>query len=348
MKKQLKAWQVALIDCALAGIFLVIFALFDHVLAFPGNELSAIYTSPTPTPTAIPAPAEETALAEASVASVVSVVSVAEATPEPIDEAADKWPTFDFPGVFTDGEVVQTETSYKSANISVTLTHHTSSGKYKQSWFVEEIYVRDIRYMQCVFANDTVGTNELEKFESMASRSNSVAAINTDFYGFGRRSQGLVIRNGVLYRADLKKTDDMMVLFKDGTMKMYSAGTELDCEALIDEGAWQGYSFGPILVVNGEMLKSYEDVSREPRTVFGYIEPGHYKFIVADGGQDGYAKGFTYKGMGEIAVNEGCYMAYNLDGGQSAQMGFMGSFADKPEKNGRRVSDILVVKDSLE
>lgn len=339
MKKKIrsaKTLTLFIIDAILAALFLNVFALFDHVLTFDDYVMEPIATvAPAPTqvyvePTATPV-----------------VVEIPEETPVPVAAAPQR--QFNFEGVFTDGEIIQTENSYKSANISVTLKNVIPSDKYKQSYFVEDIYVSDIRYISCIFAQDTVAANVTEKFESMASRSNSIAAINTDFYGHSKNAKGVVIRNGKLYRDTLNPNDDVMVLFMDGTMQMYQAKKVPSPQSLIDMGAWQAFSFGPILLVDGKTLPSYPDkyMDRNPRSVFGYVEPGHYKFIVCDGGTDGYAKGQTIKLMAQFAQSEGCVMAYNLDGGQSTQLGFMGSFADRPEKGGRSVSDILIVSENL-
>ena len=335
----LKSWQLAVIDIVILGIALNVFALFNHVLS--GKTFTPIAVS-APAPVATPAPTPVSGQEEIIPQETTAPVETAAAEPElePVAEFAQ----FDFPGMFTNGEVTKAKRTYKSANVAVNIEHHTSSGKYKQSFYVADIYVRSAEYLKCVFANDTVGQNELEKFESMSKRSNSIVSINTDFYGFSRRAYGLVIRNGALYRDALNPKDDMCIIFKDGTMQMYKAGTQLDCAALMNEGAWQGFSFGPILVVDGKPVGNFADVSREARVALGYVEPGHYKFIVADGGQDD-AKGFTYSGIADIAADAGCVLAYNLDGGQSAQMGFMGSYANTPEKGGRRVSDILIVSE---
>ena len=41
--------------------------------------------------------------------------------------------------------------------------------------------------------------------------------------------------------------------------------------------------------------------------------------------------------------NEGCSVAYNLDGGRSAVMVYDGQWVNAPYKNGRGVSDILYI-----
>ena len=76
-------------------------------------------------------------------------------------------------------------------------------------------------------------------------------------------------------------------------------------------------------------------------------EPGHYLFVLVDGRDEGYSKGATFPELAEIMVNEGCSVAYNLDGGRSAVMAaeMDGQIAhvNQPYKNGRGISDIIYV-----
>jgi len=54
------------------------------------------------------------------------------------------------------------------------------------------------------------------------------------------------------------------------------------------------------------------------------IDPGHFVAIVVDGRQKEYSYGMRLSAFGELFVKEGCVEAYNLDGGVSACMLFMG------------------------
>ncbi len=323
----LKAWAVILIDVLLTGIILVVFAYFDHVRPRPGVT-GSIYR---PSATATPAPAGSS--------------DTVQQTPDetPVSEGSGEFAIFDFEGVFTDGEVITTENSYRSANISVTLSHRTASSPRKQSIYVEDIYVRSVEYIRALFARDTYGDNIYEKFMSMAERSNSVCSINTDFYGYANRPYGLVIRNGVLYRDTPSEEKSILVLYKDGTVEMFPAGVTPDGQELIDKGAWQGMCFGPILLENGQMMESYKDVGRDPRTIFGMVEPGHYVFVVIDGRQDDYAVGYNYKGEAILMEDLNCQAAFNLDGGGTSQMSFGYDLTNHPFDNGRSTSDILFV-----
>ena len=325
--KLIKTRYLILIDCAAIGLALVVFALFDHVIPHASEQVVVV--------------------PQTAYTAVVSETQTQEEmqTEEAVQETPAQVGIFDFPGVFTDGEVIVTDTSYKSANVSITLTNVTYSTPSKQCYFVEDIYIRSIDCLRCVFAKDTYGKSISENFEKLATRSSALAAINTDYYGWGSRTGGLVIRNGVLYRSETARDEDMLVIYRDGSMQPILAGSTFDPQALIDAGAWQAYSFGPSLLdENGNKREDLEKTNHDPRTVLGMIEPGHYVFIVFDGRQDSsYAKGYTYRTAADVCVELGCKVAFNLDGGESSQMAFMGKRINKPYKDGRSVSDILMI-----
>jgi exopolysaccharide biosynthesis protein len=125
-----------------------------------------------------------------------------------------------------------------------------------------------------------------------------------------------------------------------------------DIEDIKARGAVQVWSFGPVLLdENGQVRTRYSmptAVSQtNPRSAIGYYEPGHYCFLVADGRQEGYAKGFTIPELAQIFKDLGCVKAYNLDGGGSAVMVYNHQRFSK-QSNGadRELGDILVIRES--
>ena len=92
---------------------------------------------------------------------------------------------------------------------------------------------------------------------------------------------------------------------------------------------------------------SNEHISgKNPRTVIGYFEPGHYCFLVVDGRQKGYSRGASLFELSEWTSAMGCKAAFNLDGGGSSMMGFRGELISKIyAKSPRNLSDIIYVAD---
>ena len=82
---------------------------------------------------------------------------------------------------------------------------------------------------------------------------------------------------------------------------------------------------GSDLIMEGQISSgATQTTQRNPRCAIGMVEPGHYVVIVADGRQPGYSIGFRLKELAELLLKEGCVEAFNLDGGISTSICFMG------------------------
>ena len=75
-----------------------------------------------------------------------------------------------------------------------------------------------------------------------------------------------------------------------------------------------------------------------PRTAIGQIGEGHYLFLVSDGRTDN-SQGLTLYQLAELMREYGCQTAYNLDGGGSSTMVFLGAVVNNPTSNGRRIAE---------
>ena len=103
------------------------------------------------------------------------------------------------------------------------------------------------------------------------------------------------------------------------------------------------------------MTKFNSDVNPvNPRSVIGYYEPGHYCFVQVDGrgtksklepGKKN--KGLTLQNLSIFMESLGCKAAYNLDGGKTSQMYFGGQVISTPENGGRKLGDIVLVREPL-
>lgn len=211
------------------------------------------------------------------------------------------------------------------------------------TYYVADVYVISIDLLRTAFAEGTFGKNIRESTLNMAEENLAIWAISGDSYG--NSETGVVVRNGVLYRETVSDAETC-VLFCDGTMKAYTA-QEFNEENILEQDVWQIWSFGPALVKDGEILNGFQTTSylnrTHPRSAIGYIEPGHYKFVVVDGRDEGYSKGVTLSGLAQIMKEEECITAYNLDGGKSSAMVFQGEYVNQPADGGRTISDIIYI-----
>ncbi len=252
-------------------------------------------------------------------------------------------------------EVVSTDTSYTSPDLSIHLTFHSYDTKRtgvngigtRTAYVLADVYVGDITCFQTAFADDTYGVGYSESLSSMSARLKSVLAVNGDSYSNDRhRDNGTIIRNGIIYR-DRGTDMETCVLNWDGTMDIYSPG-ELNTRTLIEKGAYQSWIFGPSLLdQNGHAKENFLtwDYIREshPRTAIGYYEPGHYCLLVADGRQDNYSRGLYLDEMSKIFERLGCKAAYNLDGGHCAFMTLKEKVVNQPYRSDHEVPDGIFI-----
>ncbi len=241
---------------------------------------------------------------------------------------------------YTD-EVVVTDSSYTSPNVSITVTEQeTDNGRI--TYYLADIYVRDITCFRTALAEDTYGSGYRDSITDMAALNNALLAINGDYYG--NTNEGVVIRNGVIYRAN--PTDcDVCVLYYDGTMRVMP-GASFSAEEAIADGAWQAWTFGPALLdTDGNVLTAFSStqriISANPRTAIGYYEPGHYCMVVVDGRGD--SAGITLPQLSQLFSELGCTAAYNLDGGNSSIMVWQNEIINQPSGGGRESSDALLI-----
>ena len=247
-----------------------------------------------------------------------------------------------FADKFTDGQVIKSKSGYQSENVNITLARYSSD---HAVFYVADIYLRDISNLVTAFAKDTFGQGTREWATTICKNINGIIAINGDYYG--GRSDGIVIRNGELYRSDKYPNRDVCVLFWDGTMETYGTSA-FDAQAAINAGAYQAWNFGPRLLDSDGKAKTKfnSDVGpTNPRTALGYFEPGHYCFVVVDGRQEG-SSGLTLKELAALMQELGCVRAYNMDGGNTSVMVAGGTIVNNPSGGGRPTTDIIAIVDN--
>ncbi len=235
-------------------------------------------------------------------------------------------------------EPVITETSYTSNDIEITID---TIRQFDTDIYIAEIIVDDSSLLMTGLAENSFGTNVKEKTSVIAAENNAILAINGDYYGF--RDYGYVMRNGYLYReVGMSDGNEDLVIFQDGDMEIIQ---EFDVTAaeLAEQGAVQIFSFGPGLISDGEIIvDENSQVDREdpsnPRTAIAMIAPNHYIFMVADG-RTSQSEGLSLEEMAIVLSSYDCEVAYNLDGGGSATMVFMGEVVNNPTTNGRDISE---------
>ncbi|GLX69858.1 phosphodiester glycosidase family protein [Paenibacillus glycanilyticus] len=246
--------------------------------------------------------------------------------------------------------------NYKDDNETISIKKvETGSGSDLITYYVADVTFNGATNLLTAFAKDSFGTNIIQNTSTIASDHQAVFAINGDYYGF--RSDGVVIRNGTVYRDEPARTG--LALFNDGTMKSYDE-KKTSTDDLLAQGVTNAFSFGPALVTDGEIAGDFSHVEIDknfgnrsiqesnPRTGIGMISANHYLFVIVDGRSNGYSRGMTLTEFADLFKELGATEAYNLDGGGSSTMYFMGRVVNNPlgKGNERGVSDIIYIPTS--
>lgn len=297
-----------------------------------GFDLSDPDATPPPTPTPVPTP---------------EPTPTPTPTPQPIKNAAGvEWPQEgqikDDKGFLLSGEYVYENADegiwfYASPTLVVRIDRKFDP-EAVNTWYEAQIF--------CDLAQERVGailynpekpTKKHVQASVIAREKQVVFGMNTDYYTYrlGRKTiTGMVIRDGKVFYDRVPKANrsqfpnlDTLAMYENGVWEVYHSD-ELTAEEYLEKGAVDVFSFGPYLVRDGE-LNPFVDASKngktpQPRCAIGMIEPGHYYAVLAEGRIRNEATGVSVPWLAEHMLSKGCETAFNLDGGQTAVMTFMG------------------------
>lgn len=235
------------------------------------------------------------------------------------------------------GTVQYSENSYQDNNIRITLTEYL---RHDTTIYVADVTVASPALLKTALAQNSYGRNVTEKTSSMAERTGAILAVNGDYYG--SRERGYVMRNGMIYRTSASGGTEALAIMADGGFRVVQEGS-VSAESLAEDGAIHILSFGPALLLDGEIAVTKEDevgkaMADNPRTAIGMYEPGHYILLVSDG-RTKESEGLTLYELAEFMQELGLSTAYNLDGGGSSTMVFQGEIVNKPTTNGRKITE---------
>ena len=302
----------------------------------------------SPAPTAAQAATETATVTETEVPAA-GQTSSAETTASPTPAVVDTGLLGGkFTEKFTTGDVEKTESSYKSANVSIEIQKITAGTESKPiTYYLADIYLKDISSFRTAVALDYKDQNAGERKNVMSARqlsqlTGSILGLSGDNFAF---HDGIVVRNGIEWENQLPVYGDVCVLYYDGTMETYSQKLKrADVDAIYAKKPYQIWTFGPQLLIDGQIPGSFANTKANPLSAIGYYEPGHYCFILVDGRQKGYSWGMTYVELAQVFHDLGCKVAFNLDGGDTAVMTYQGEWRNQPEESSPRdTSDILYI-----
>ena len=178
-----------------------------------------------------------------------------------------------------------------------------------------------------------------------ARKNHAVVAFTGDFIGYTSNRKGIMIRNGIVYY-DRSQAASLAVM-PDGTLRYFNAG-ETTAAQLKEMGVRDSFSFGPVFVSNGE--RKYWNSNKKDlftsRVAFGYTDPYHYIALVTLRERQ---TAMSMTKLTELSMSLGCRTSYNMDGGHSTSLVFMGRelsliapLTGQRFSNIRGLSDIIV------
>lgn len=325
MKKKKPVWLTCLVDLAALGVALSVFALFHHVVPRQKDSLNLVSVRGTAqAETVDPAPAAANQITEAVIPAAAAVKALAQAAPQEAPASAMK--------------------TYQAAGVSVTVSGHETLGGSVQ-YYLADLQLEDVTALRTALAQNTYGSGFTDTVARMDSLLGAALCVNGDYYGSS--DGGVVVRNGMIYRAN--PTDaDILCLYGDGTVEVKAYG-DFDAQAEAERGVWQAWTFGPSLLNgDGTAIGSFNEGRHmngdNPRTVLGYYGPGHYAVLVVDG--RGESAGLSLAELARLCEEMGFSIAYNLDGGKSSVMTFNDAVVNQPAGGGRAVSDVIYVAEA--
>lgn len=184
--------------------------------------------------------------------------------------------------------------------------------------------------------------------QDIAKKYNAVLAINGGGFedesgmGSGGTPIGIVISDSKIVYGTESNKYEMIGFDKDNKLVV---GTMTGKDAL-NRGMRDALSFGPILIVNGNVAKiNGAGSGLNPRTAIGQRKDGKVLLLVIDGRQAN-SLGASYQDIVNIMLEYGAINAANLDGGSSSQMYYEGKYINNCSSlyGPRRMPTSFIVK----
>lgn len=244
---------------------------------------------------------------------------------------------------------------YVSNNLYVEIRKYTQK-KPQLIWYETRVRMRDGVAPDCIFSYGKEGSIKEENPVKIAQRGQAVLAISDDYFGYradrGYRP-GLIIRNGKLLYDQVPKNAaltlfprvDLMAFLPDGSMAVWERG-RVTAKELLEMGVKNSYSFGPTLIkggvetVLGRYMPAALHSDGNPRCAIGMLDKNDFVILTVRGrakDSEGVGVAWLLDRFLEIGVKE----AFNLDGGGTSCLVFMGEMLDKSAKSAREINSMI-------
>lgn len=218
--------------------------------------------------------------------------------------------------------------------------------RYNSDVYIADIEITDAKQFKHVYASDTLdGT--LRTVTDMTNKYNPIIAINAT--GFNKEQNNLPMGTvGALGKINYFSNNRASIAMGyNGMLNIVDAKTPSD---YIPYKPFWISSFGRSLVSNYNLTqteKGNTNIPLAPRTAIGQKDsPNKFIVIVVDG-RTSTSPGVNYYQLATLFKEKEARIAYNLDGGGSTTLTFMGNIINKPSdpSGPRKVLDALFIRD---
>ena len=250
---------------------------------------------------------------------------------------------------------------YVDQKLHITITRFDNPKNADLSWYETDILMAPGETWNALMS--TGAREDGHNFEdgmTIADQYRAILAVTDDNFGYRwyrrvhdknlKYQQGVVIRNGAV-RADAMPDSsyydfpplDVLAYYPDGHIELYYP-EEHDAQDYLDMGVLHTLCFGPILLKDGQVnprlyAPSSKTLAAEyqeeaARQAIGCYAPGHYLILTANGNHDSRT-GVKMQWMVDKMIEKGVSDAFNLDGGRTTLLYFMGQAVNKKENVNR-------------
>ena len=264
-------------------------------------------------------------------------------SPAPVTEGAD-WPERDEQGYLAgEGEFFLEDDEsgrwiYLGKSLQIRIIRMTDAS-IPLIWFETDIRMRNGENFRTVQTDPAHPGKKFQYPYVISRQERFVLGFSDDFFAnrmAHKETVGIIIREGEIISRTTNRNPghhlpnlDMMAIYADGSAEVFECG-EITAEQLLEKGAVNVFSFGPILLRDGEISKPVYTWYRsiEPRHALGMIEPGHF-LLLSFQGRTADSRGTMLQRVAETMKQRGVRQALNLDGGNTMALVFRGRMLNR-------------------
>ena len=243
-----------------------------------------------------------------------------------------------------------TESTYEDDSIRVRIEEQSLEDGTKM--FVAYVQIADPSQLRTAVGNpEKLGSTRAKEVSTIARNNNAVIAMNGDNYIDKPEKTTFEYRMTQKIRSKANRTKDILIIDDQGDFHLFirSEGIKEFPAELKKQGRKlvNAFTFGPALVKDGQLLEldsnyGYNPGGREPRAAIGQLGKLSYVMVIVQAKDRNGHSGFSQGKLAEFMYGLGCVQAFNLDGGNSAEM----VFGDRiikgmPGGDERTLSDII-------